>query len=199
VEAEVARRLEERERERELEREKERQLEREKEKEAGSSRHRTKSPRKDLADLVGRSPKTKGSELPPGLTPLLKRHKDLDDELQARLAELERKLFVFEPTSGHALGADALFAAKEGTGTLGSRTCCHPCRKRRRGAPMWRSRARIRSSAFASPPSPVSSTLFPPSRTICTDDPLFLFIGATYRSHWTCTGARRLTCPITSS
>ncbi|KAJ7918374.1 kinesin-like protein [Mycena leptocephala] len=104
VEAEVARRLEEREREREMEREKERQLERE-EKEAGSSRHRTKSPRKDLAELVGRSPKTKGSELPPGLTPLLKRHKDLDDELQARLAELERK---FERGNRDAGLADVL-------------------------------------------------------------------------------------------
>ncbi|KAF8169839.1 P-loop containing nucleoside triphosphate hydrolase protein [Mycena galopus ATCC 62051] len=78
VEAEVARRLEEKERERELELEKER----EKEKEAGSSK-RTKSPK--------RSPKPKTRELPPGLSPLLKRHRDLDDELQARLAELERK------------------------------------------------------------------------------------------------------------
>ncbi|KAJ7665901.1 kinesin-like protein [Mycena polygramma] len=82
VEAEVERRLEERERERERELELER--EKEKEKKAGLSRHRTKSPHKE-------SPMAKGRELPPGLTPLLKRHKDLDDELQARLAELERK------------------------------------------------------------------------------------------------------------
>jgi kinesin family protein 22 len=85
----VARRLQERERELEAERERERaerererEREREKEKEAGSSRH-TKSPKR-----------TRERELPPGLTPLLKRHKDLDDELQSRLAELERKVSV---------------------------------------------------------------------------------------------------------
>ncbi|KAJ6557848.1 P-loop containing nucleoside triphosphate hydrolase protein [Mycena capillaripes] len=98
VEAEVARRLEERERERE----KELELEREKEKEAGSSRHRTKSPKKNS---VSHSPKTKARELPPGLSPLLKRHKDLDDELQARLAELERK---FERGNRDTGLADAL-------------------------------------------------------------------------------------------
>ena len=39
---------------------------------------------------------TSGS-LPSGvLTPLLKKHKDLDDELRARLHELERKLWVLE-------------------------------------------------------------------------------------------------------
>jgi kinesin family protein 22 len=94
----VARRLQEREREleaerereraeREREREREREKEREKEKEAGSSRH-TKSPKR-----------TRERELPPGLTPLLKRHKDLDDELQSRLAELERKVSVSGPRS----------------------------------------------------------------------------------------------------
>jgi len=36
--------------------------------------------------------------LPSGvLTPLLKKHKDLDDELRARLQELERKLWVLRP------------------------------------------------------------------------------------------------------
>ncbi|KAF7360127.1 Kinesin-like protein [Mycena venus] len=89
VEAEVARRLEEKERERE----------REREKEASSSRQRTKSPNSK------RSPKSKGRELPPGLSPLLKRHKDLDDELQARLAELERK---FERGNRDAGLADVL-------------------------------------------------------------------------------------------
>jgi hypothetical protein len=53
------------------------------------------------------SPTKKGSSsssaLPSGvLTPLLKKHKDLDDELRARLQELERRLyvflFVFKPT-----------------------------------------------------------------------------------------------------
>jgi kinesin family protein 22 len=90
----VARRLQERERELEAERERERaerererEREREKEKEAGSSRH-TKSPKR-----------TRERELPPGLTPLLKRHKDLDDELQSRLAELERKVSVSGPRS----------------------------------------------------------------------------------------------------
>ncbi|KAJ6478809.1 kinesin-domain-containing protein [Mycena vitilis] len=98
VEAEVERRLEERERERERELELER--EKEKEKKAGSSRHRTRSPHKE-------SPLAKGRELPPGLTPLLKRHKDLDDELQARLAELERK-FERGSSRGDAGLADVL-------------------------------------------------------------------------------------------
>ncbi|KAJ7464998.1 kinesin-like protein [Mycena galericulata] len=103
VEAEVARRLEERERERE----------RERETEAGSSRHRAKSPKKDLTrsprkdakELGGRSPKSKERELPPGLSPLLRRHKDLDDELQARLQELERK---FERGNKEVALADVL-------------------------------------------------------------------------------------------
>ncbi|KAJ7786792.1 hypothetical protein B0H14DRAFT_3506431 [Mycena olivaceomarginata] len=58
-----------------------REREKEKEKKAGSSRQHTESPKR-----------TRERELPPGLTPLLKRHKDLDDELQSRLAELERKV-----------------------------------------------------------------------------------------------------------
>jgi hypothetical protein len=41
------------------------------------------------------SPPLKEKTLPSGvLTPLLKRHKDLDDELKNRLHELERKLYV---------------------------------------------------------------------------------------------------------
>ncbi len=72
VEAEVARILEEREKER-----------LEKGVSPGSGRHKTRSPKKESAPL------------PSGvLTPLLKRHKDLDDELKARLQELERKLCV---------------------------------------------------------------------------------------------------------
>ncbi|KAK7044906.1 kinesin-like protein [Favolaschia claudopus] len=97
VEAEVARRMEEKEKERQRELEEEKERERAKEKEAGSSRQRTKSPK--------RSPKTKARDLPAGLTPLLKRHKDLDDELQSRLAELERK---FERGNGDAGLADVL-------------------------------------------------------------------------------------------
>lgn len=41
------------------------------------------------------NPPLKEKTLPSGLlTPLLKRHKDLDDELKNRLHELERKLYV---------------------------------------------------------------------------------------------------------
>ncbi|KAJ6583010.1 kinesin-like protein [Mycena vulgaris] len=79
VEAEVARRLAEREREMGME--------------AGSSRGKSWSPRKDA------------KALPPGLSPLLKRHKDLDDQLQARLQELERK---FEKGNREAALADVL-------------------------------------------------------------------------------------------
>ncbi|KAJ7855771.1 hypothetical protein B0H14DRAFT_3448870 [Mycena olivaceomarginata] len=82
VEAEVTRRLQERKSEHEGSgREREKEKEKEKENEAGSSGQPTKSPKR-----------TRERELPPGLTPLLKHHKDLDDELQSRLAELERKV-----------------------------------------------------------------------------------------------------------
>ncbi|KAJ7735754.1 kinesin-like protein [Mycena metata] len=100
VEAEVARRLEERERERE----KEREAEMAAAAQAGSSRAKSPKPRKDR-DGSSRSPKAKGRELPPGLTPLLKRHKDLDNELQARLQELERK---FNAGNKETALADAL-------------------------------------------------------------------------------------------
>ncbi|KAG6819786.1 hypothetical protein H0H93_008701 [Arthromyces matolae] len=75
VEAEVARRLEERERQREKE-----EIERRaRETEASAILEPPQSPKKEQV-------------LPAGvLTPLLKRHKDLDDELKARLQELERK------------------------------------------------------------------------------------------------------------
>ncbi|CAA7268260.1 unnamed protein product [Cyclocybe aegerita] len=80
VEAEVARRLAERERQRQLEEE-----ERSKEAAAAAesqvriTRSRSRSPRKELS-------------LPSGvLTPLLQRHKDLDEELKTRLQELEKK------------------------------------------------------------------------------------------------------------
>ncbi|KAJ6609058.1 P-loop containing nucleoside triphosphate hydrolase protein [Mycena sp. CBHHK59/15] len=77
VEAEVARRLEERERERE----KEKDEEGHRRSGSGSSWHKSKAPRKE-----------RDRELPAGcLSPPLKRHKDLDDELKARLQELERK------------------------------------------------------------------------------------------------------------
>ncbi|KAJ7796971.1 hypothetical protein B0H14DRAFT_3494248 [Mycena olivaceomarginata] len=85
VEAEVTRRLQER--ESELEAEREGEGEEEGEGEGGQlSGQPTKSPKR-----------TRERELPPGLTPLLKRHKDLDDELQSRLAELERKVSVSGP------------------------------------------------------------------------------------------------------
>lgn len=82
---EVARRLEERERTREKEEEERRSREREADLQRPSStedRAKSKSPKKEHT-------------LPSGvLTPLLKRHKDLDDELKMRLQELERKLSV---------------------------------------------------------------------------------------------------------
>lgn len=76
VEAEVARRLKERE---EREREEQARLQQEKENLALQE--------KQAAESVRVEPK-----LPPGvLSPLLKRHRDLDEELRARLAELEQK------------------------------------------------------------------------------------------------------------
>ncbi|KAK0439369.1 kinesin-like protein [Armillaria borealis] len=85
VEAEVARILEEREKGR---------LEKETRMSPGSGRHKSRSPKKESAPL------------PSGvLTPLLKRHKDLDDELKARLQELERK---FERDNKETALADAL-------------------------------------------------------------------------------------------
>ncbi|KAG7448446.1 kinesin-domain-containing protein [Guyanagaster necrorhizus] len=85
VEAEVARILEEREKGR---------LERETRMLPVSDQHKSRSPRKESAPL------------PSGvLTPLLKRHRDLDDELKARLQELERK---FERGNKETALADAL-------------------------------------------------------------------------------------------
>ncbi|KAJ7099966.1 kinesin-like protein [Mycena belliarum] len=78
VEVEVARRLAERERELAA-------------LEAGSSSGKSRSPKKDAKV--------------PGLSPLLKRHKDLDNELQARLQELERK---FERGNKESVLADVL-------------------------------------------------------------------------------------------
>lgn len=77
---EVARRLEERERERALEEEGRRAREQaEAETSAQGSAAAVDEP--------------SGQTLPSGvLTPLLKRHRDLDDELKARLQELENKL-----------------------------------------------------------------------------------------------------------
>ncbi|KAG5651643.1 hypothetical protein H0H81_007953 [Sphagnurus paluster] len=79
VEAEVARRLAEREKEEQERRAKEQEL-RELERESSSNtQHRSRSPKKEQT-------------LPSGvLTPLLKRHRDLDDELKSRLEELENK------------------------------------------------------------------------------------------------------------
>ncbi|KAJ7204506.1 kinesin-like protein [Mycena pura] len=84
VEAEVARRLEEREKEMEREQEQQRQRERELENErerqmAGPSQHKSGSP------------KVKKQEFSRALSSLLKHHKDLDDGLEARLKQLERK------------------------------------------------------------------------------------------------------------
>jgi len=76
VEAEVTRRLKERE---EREREEQARLQQEKENLALQE--------KQAAESAKVEPK-----LPSGvLSPLLKRHRDLDEELRARLAELEQK------------------------------------------------------------------------------------------------------------
>ncbi|KAG6906300.1 hypothetical protein DXG01_014669 [Tephrocybe rancida] len=96
VEAEVTRRLEERERQREKEEQQRRAREQEMELQRPIS---TISPAKSW------SPK-KEQTLPSGvLTPLLKRHKDLDDELKSRLQELERK---FERGNKESQLADVL-------------------------------------------------------------------------------------------
>ncbi|KDR80423.1 hypothetical protein GALMADRAFT_242858, partial [Galerina marginata CBS 339.88] len=77
VEAEVTRRLAERERQRAEEEQREKEAAHDME--GRVTRSRSKSP-------------TKETSLPSGvLTPLLKRHKDLDDELKNRLQELEKK------------------------------------------------------------------------------------------------------------
>jgi len=74
VEAEVTRRLAERQRQDDEERAKETAG-----REGQVARTRSRSPAKE-------------SSLPSGvLTPLLKRHRDLDDELKSRLQELEKK------------------------------------------------------------------------------------------------------------
>ena len=81
---EVTRRLEERLREKEREDEDRRKKEEEKRAEASNS-------------SLSRSPSKRDRDysLPSGvLTPLLKKHKDLDDELRQRLQELEQKLCV---------------------------------------------------------------------------------------------------------
>ncbi|KAI3614956.1 microtubule motor [Moniliophthora roreri] len=94
VEAEVARRLEERERERPKEEEERRAVEHVAQAEnAATSSSGTPSKRRSTRSRSkSHSPKKDAQPLPPGiLTPLLKRHKDLDDELKTRLQELEKK------------------------------------------------------------------------------------------------------------
>ncbi|KAK1235291.1 hypothetical protein PQX77_001495 [Marasmius sp. AFHP31] len=96
VEAEVARRLEERERERKAEEEEQRAAAASSNnsnsgtpsrRRSSKSQSQSRSPRK-----AEEEPQPKSLPLPPGvLTPLLKRHKDMDEELQARLGELEKK------------------------------------------------------------------------------------------------------------
>ena len=81
MEAEVARRLAERERERAE------QVDREKAEETEVAQ---------MTDINTTQSRSKSSErehnVPSGvLTPLIKRHKELDDELKSRLQELERK------------------------------------------------------------------------------------------------------------
>ena len=78
MEAEVARRLAERERER-AEREKAEESEVAHTTDSKATQSRSKSPEREHS-------------IPSGvLTPLLKRHRELDDELKSRLQELEQK------------------------------------------------------------------------------------------------------------
>lgn len=85
VEAEVAKRLA-------AEREKDEEERKAREKEEAEMRAREEQER---AAQVHSSPSKRSASLPSGvLTPLLKKHKDLDDELRARLQDLERKLWV---------------------------------------------------------------------------------------------------------
>ncbi|KAG6857066.1 hypothetical protein H0H87_010031 [Tephrocybe sp. NHM501043] len=106
VEAEVTRRLAERERQREQE-EQERRAREQQELE-------NEQTTVTMTSMKLRSPK-KEQSLPSGvLTPLLKRHKDLDDELKSRLQELERK---FERGNRESQLADVLSpASKKKTG-----------------------------------------------------------------------------------
>ena len=90
MEIEVARRLEERERRREAEERKE--VEKQLLDPSQEDSHRT-TPEVILPEDITR-PTTSATcnSLPSGiLTPLLKRHEDLDNELKRRLAELEQK------------------------------------------------------------------------------------------------------------
>ncbi|KAG7085767.1 hypothetical protein E1B28_003308 [Marasmius oreades] len=92
VEAEVARRLEERERARAKE-EEERVAERSASNTLPEVSGADTPSRRRSTRSKSRSPRKEDAQpLPPGLlTPLLKRHKDMDNELQSRLQELERK------------------------------------------------------------------------------------------------------------
>ena len=82
VEAEVSRRLKEKLDEMERQRAAEEERSREEAEVADAT--------KDKSVEIGQR------SLPPGLlTPLLKRHQDLDNELRQRLQELEKKLYVF--------------------------------------------------------------------------------------------------------
>ena len=81
VEIEVTRRLEQRLKEKEAE---------EEERKKKEDEHKT-----EASESSSSRPPSNDRSLPSGvLTPLLKRHKDLDDELRLRLQELERKLYV---------------------------------------------------------------------------------------------------------
>lgn len=85
VEAEVAKRLA-------AEREKEEEERRAREKEEEERRAKEKEL---VIEKMPSSPTKRSASLPPGvLTPLLQKHKDLDDELRMRLRDLERKLWV---------------------------------------------------------------------------------------------------------
>jgi kinesin family protein 22 len=97
VEMEVARRLGQRERER------------------AEEERRSKEEKADNTEVKVKTPKKQAREtLPSGvLTPLLQRHRDLDDELKSRLRELEMKLWVFDCSLYFCLGHRVRVAVNE--------------------------------------------------------------------------------------
>lgn len=98
MEAEVARRLAEKEKEWQDEQQKRLQADLEARAAAAEAEEsrRSRTPEKDMS-------------LPSGvLTPILKKHRDLDDELKQRLQELEKKLYV----ASHPFPCTPLFSMR---------------------------------------------------------------------------------------
>ncbi len=162
VEAEVARRLEEKEKER-------------LEKAAmspGSGRHKSKSPKKEAHSL------------PPGiLTPLLKRHKDLDNELHARLKELEKKLFVLS-SFGEVYSSYVAQFSESGKGEMALAETLSPAARKKTGR-AYVALARAHSDqCVASFPRHYNSLI------------LWVTAGVISRQHWSCIAERKHTYRI---